>query len=269
REVSPGEVSQKAIVAEGEKGVLPPDEFRPGAAAVEDVVIEESEYESVTAKKITAQPERPPETEIVVSPRPEKSEKASEIKRRGTELAPEADERQRASDKVVVKEDMLDVAPIPESVEVMGIVQKSAGLDEAAATGTAAEVEGAPDLALFMNKRALTFDDELFSGDTEDQKAEYIKWRRKIDILQGKYGYLTSTHGQEMFAKAREPLPEDSLKIVVREMAVASYRLGKITPVEDELRAMLRNLQSLTELADSSAAAEIQDYITDLESLLK
>jgi hypothetical protein len=262
REIPEEKVPQEKPVAEREKGAPSPDEFEP-AVEVEDVGAKK--HEPVPTEEITPEEEEPPEAETVVSPRPEKSEKATEVKPRGVE----ADELQRVPEKVVVKEETMDLTPGPESPEVSRLVQKSAGLDKTAATGTAAEAEGVMGLTAFADKKAVMFDNELFGDFTEEQKSEYIEWRRKVDILQSKYGFLTSVHGEEIYAKARQPLPEDSLQIVIMEMAVASYRLGKITPIEDELRAMLENLRSLSVRADSSGTAEIQRYIGDLELLLK
>ena len=265
REVPAEEVPPEKPVAERDKGAALPDEFEPAELAVEVEDVEAEKREPAPVEDITPPAEELPEVEIAVSPRPEKSEKAAEVKPRGVE----ADELGRVPEKVVVKEETMDLAPGPESPEVSRLVQKSAGLDKTAATGTAADAEGISGLAYFADKRALVLDNELFSEFTDDQKSEYIEWRRKVDVLQVKYGYLTSAHGEEIYAKARQPLPEDSLKIVIMEMAVASYRLGKITPIEDELRAMLENLRSLSARADSSGTAEIQRYIGDLEPLLK
>jgi hypothetical protein len=267
--MQPPEVLREAAEDAGEKAAPSIDESVPVALPVEDKKIEEAEAELVPVKKTAEPPEKPLEEAAVPSPRPKKSEKAEHVKRQDTVSAAGGAALQRATvDALVDKDVMYDVSP-PETEKVETSALEPRGIDKAAIIRAPEKTAWATGITPDGLKATEGLDDRLFAGMSEQEKGEYVRRREKADDLQSRFGYLLSAHGEEIAAKARRPLPEDSVNLVVMEMAVAFYRLGKITPVNDELRSMLDNLGSLTGRADSAAALEIQTYISDLESLLK
>jgi len=124
-------------------------------------------------------------------------------------------------------------------------------------------------------------DPELFDGFTEEQISSYIDSYDDARQLSQKYrGVLSSRNAVSKSALASKaynsgsaeqfatvPIPAaDSMDAIVRKMAGAFVRLGKITPIEAEKDQMLGYLRTLRNSADSNTIKDIDEYIDDLES---
>lgn len=111
-----------------------------------------------------------------------------------------------------------------------------------------------------------------FGADSPETE-EYDLWLARFDSLDNEYNWWESDHRVMAFAKSRQAgTPLDSptpTAETVEKMAEICHRVGLLTLYQEEKSVMLRRLEQLKAKADSGTINKIDQYISEIDSLLK
>jgi len=264
--------------------------------SMESIEIQPATTEMEKEKKSPPKPVSP----NVVSTTDEETEDALETEVFAKKAVIESSRREKAEKaQAVLKEPKLDISPTKEELiisekheeKINGVPDDDAGKTEkiaeetaeAGSTGkyildeTIVVTADRDRIEKFVHSSQVKMTKEqspetvLINESISIDNQEYSKWRRKVDTLESKYGYLLSIHREEIEAKSRMGAtafksPDDSPKPPFMEMADAYYNLARVTPLDDERKSMLLKLKRLIEVADSASVPKIEKYLSDLQS---